>query len=102
MSEVRLLTNHAMVLSHIAHQPFITAREISDIIGITERATRRIIDDLLAANYITKKREGRRNRYRISPERAISSPGLEKVAMGYLLEMLGGRKRGRPPTVQRE
>jgi len=41
MTKFRFLTNHALVLSHIARQPRITARELSDIIGISERATPR-------------------------------------------------------------
>jgi len=96
MPEVRFLTNHALVLSHISRHNRITARELSDTIGITERATRKIIVDLLEAGYITKKLEGRRNHYRINPDRPISPPGLEETAVGYLLQTVGWKKRGRP------
>jgi len=96
LPEFKFLTNHALVFSHIARQPRITARELSDIIGITERATLRIIDDLLQAEYITKTREGRRNRYHINSDISISPPGLEDVAVESLLKMLGWKKRGRP------
>ncbi len=90
------LTNHALILRHIARQPRITARELSDIVGITERTTLRIIDDLLAAEYITKTREGRRNRYSINADIRISSPGLDDVAAEDLLKAFGWKKRGRP------
>ena len=96
MPEIRFLTNHTLVLSHISRQTRITARELSGTIGITERATRKIIADLLEAGYITKKLEGRRNRYRINPDCPISPPGLEETAVGYLLQTVGWKKRGRP------
>jgi len=65
MPEWKFLTNHALVLCLIAQKPRITAREISMTIGITEKATRNIINDLEADGYVTKKREGRRNRYTV-------------------------------------
>lgn len=99
VSKFRFLTNHALVLSHIARQPRITARELSDIIGISERATHNIIGDLLDEEYITKKREGRRNRYMFNPDRSISPAGWEDTAAGYLLAAIGWKKRGRPRKV---
>jgi DNA-binding transcriptional ArsR family regulator len=99
MPKFRFLTNHALVFSHIARQSRITARELSDIIGISERAVHNIIGDLLEAGYITKKREGRRNRYGVNPDRPISPAGWEDTAAGYLLAAIGWRKRGRPRKV---
>ena len=96
MSEWKFLTNHAIVLSYISIHPRITARELSNAIGITERATRKIIADLLQAGYISKELEGRRNRYHINPHLPLRQPGLEETAVGYLLEILGWKKRGRP------
>ncbi len=52
----KFLTNHALVLCLIAQQPRVTAREISATIGITEKATRNIINDLEIDGYVTKKR----------------------------------------------
>jgi DNA-binding transcriptional ArsR family regulator len=99
MAKFRFLTNHALVLSHIARSSRITARELSDIIGISERATHNIINDLLEEEFITKKREGRRNRYMFNPDRPISPAGWEDTAAGFLLESIGWRKRGRPRKV---
>ena len=96
MTSWAFLTNHTLVLSHIALHPRITARELADAIGITERATRKIIADLLEADYITKKREGRGNHYRVNPDRPLSPPGLDETAVGYLLEIIGWKRRGRP------
>jgi len=90
------LTNQALVLRHIARQPRITGRELSIIVGVTERTTLRIINDLLAAGYITKMREGRRNRYIVNPDKSISAPGLDDVPTEELLKTFGWKKRGRP------
>ncbi|MFC1952810.1 helix-turn-helix transcriptional regulator [Chloroflexota bacterium] len=99
MPEFRLLTNHGLVLINIARQPRITARELSAILGITERTTLRIINDLFEAEYISKIREGRRNRYQINPDRQFNPPGLEEIAAETLLRSLGWKKRGRPRKI---
>jgi len=96
MSKWTFLTNHALVLSYISLHPRITARELAGAIGITERATRKIIADLEQAGYITKEREGRRNRYHIEPDLPMRHPSIEDTAVGYLLQVLGWKKRGRP------
>lgn len=96
MAEWAFLTNHALVLSYIAQYPRITARDMANSVGITERTTRKIINDLLEAGYITKKREGRGNRYRINPDLPVGPPGPRETAIGVLLQTLGWKKRGRP------
>lgn len=97
MPEWTFLTNHALVLSYIAHYHRITARDLANAIGITERATRKIIADLLKAGYITKKREGRQNRYRVNPDLTLRHPSYRETAVGDLLQALGWKRRGRPP-----
>jgi predicted transcriptional regulator len=89
----KFLTNHAMVLCLIAQQPRITAREISATIGITEKATRNIINDLEADGYITKKREGRRIKYSFDPDMPLRSEPQQDKAIGDLLETLGWKRR---------
>jgi DNA-binding transcriptional ArsR family regulator len=89
MAEWTFFTNHAMVLSFLAKHPRITARDASLAIGITERATRKIIADLDAAGYITKKREGRRIRYRINPELPLRHEMHQDTAVGEFLKVLG-------------
>lgn len=98
MREWTFLTNHALVLSHIAHHPRVTARDLSNAVGITERASRKIIADLLNEGYITKKREGRGNRYRINPDLSLRHPSHGETAVGDLLETLGWKGRRRSPT----
>jgi hypothetical protein len=91
----KFLTNHALVLCLVAQQPRITAREISGAIGITEKATRNIINDLEADEYITKKKEGRRLRYRIDPDMPLRHELQQDKAIGDLLEILGWKPRKR-------
>ena len=92
MPEWTFLSNHGLVLSYIAYHPRITARELANVVGITERATRKIIADLLETGYITKKREGRRNRYRVDPDLALRHPIHGETAVGELLEALGWKR----------
>ena len=93
MSDWTFLTNHALVLSHIARHPRISGLELSNLIGITERATRKIIVDLLEAGYIGIKREGRRNCYSINPDLTLRHPSHGETVVGDLLEVLGWKRR---------
>ncbi|OGO44570.1 MAG: DNA-binding protein [Chloroflexi bacterium RBG_16_58_8] len=89
----KFLTNHALVLCLIAQQPRITARDISSSIGITEKATRNIITDLETEGYVTKKREGRRIRYKVDADLPLRHEFQQDKAIGALLEVLGWRRR---------
>lgn len=95
MPEWTFLTNHGLVLSYLASHPRITARELGDAIGITERATRKIIADLSETGYIIKKREGRRNRYRLNADLSLRHPTQQEAGIGDLLQALGWKRRGR-------
>ncbi len=93
MHDWTFLTNHGLVLSVLAKYPKITGREISDAVGITERATRKIIADLEADGYITKKREGRGIRYRINPDLPMRHETYEDTAIGDFLKALGWKRK---------
>ncbi|BAS26901.1 helix-turn-helix transcriptional regulator [Limnochorda pilosa] len=84
------LTNHAQVLLCVAENRMITTREISEIVGITERSAQRLLDDLEAEGYITRHRVGRRNRYEIHPEISMRHPAQRGVAVKVLLDILAG------------
>jgi DNA-binding Lrp family transcriptional regulator len=90
MGEWTFVTNHALVLASIAKNPDMTAREISDDIGITERTTHKIITDLDKDGYITRSRVGVKNTYRLHPEVPIKTANS---AVGELLELLGWKSR---------
>jgi uncharacterized membrane protein len=83
------LTNHARVLLCIAGDGGIRLREIGDAVGITERAAHRIVGDLAAAGYISRERDGRRNRYTIHAHLSVPDPLARKRKIGDLLTVLG-------------
>lgn len=93
------LTNHAQVLLGIAHNPRLSAKEIAALVGITERAVQRILNDLEEAGYISRLRDGRRNRYEIHAERPMRHPAQGGHAVSELLALLnppGQTRRAAP------
>lgn len=82
------LTNHAQVLVCIADEPGVRLRDISDRVGITERAAHRIVAELADAGYITRQRTGRRNAYLIHAELPIPDALARNQKVGDLLAIL--------------
>jgi DNA-binding transcriptional ArsR family regulator len=94
MAEWTFITKHAVALSYIARHPRITALELGAEMGITERAVRKLIADLYAAGYITKKKEGRGIRYRINSDQPMRHEAHREFVVGDLLQSLGWKKQG--------
>ena len=94
MADWSLFTNHGLVLITIAKNPDMTAREISNDIGLTERTSHKIIVDLEDAGYITRIKVGRQNKYRIHPTVPIKDE-ITDASLGELLATLGWKRRGR-------
>ena len=88
MSAWTFLTNHAHVLLCIAENPDIRLRDVSDQVGITERAVQRIVVELEEAGYLAHERVGRRNRYEVNPDLALRHPLENHLAIGALLRVL--------------
>lgn len=99
MAEWSFITNHGLVLATIAKHPQSTAREIGDVVGITERATHKIINDLDEEGYITKTKLGRRNKYKIHPDVPLKDESSDS-AVGELLVMLGWKRRARKSEIK--
>lgn len=89
------LTNHAHVLVCIADDPDVRGRDIATLVGITERSTQAIVADLVAEGYVTKTREGRRNRYEVNPDAPLRHPLEHDHTIGELLVTLGRLKSPR-------
>jgi DNA-binding transcriptional ArsR family regulator len=87
----KFLTNHAGVLVCIAHDSGVLLREISERVGITERAAHRIVAELADAGYITRERLGRRNRYTIQSGLALPDRLVRVKRVGDLLSVLVGK-----------
>ena len=94
MAEWTFLTSHGLVLVSIAKDSEKTAREIGDDVGLTERTTHSIIIDLEKEGYITRKKVGRHNKYRIHPDMEIKDP-VTHASVGELLTTLGWSRRSR-------
>ena len=82
------LTNHAQVLLCVARSPDIRLRDVAEHIGITERATQRILADLSDAGYVKVERIGRRNHYTVDREHAMRHSAQLGHQVGALLEAL--------------
>jgi predicted ArsR family transcriptional regulator len=82
------LTNHARVLIRLAEDPDVRLREVGDAVGITERAAHRIVTDLIAAGYVSRARNGRRNRYTVQYHLPLPDPLARGQKVGALLEIL--------------
>ena len=50
------LTSHAQVLLCLQRNPNVRLRDVAQTVGITERATQRIVTDLVEGGYVTKTR----------------------------------------------
>ncbi len=57
------LSNHAHVLICLAAAPELRLREVAARVGITERAVQTILADLESEGLVTRRRDGRCNRY---------------------------------------
>lgn len=83
-----LFTNHLRVLLAIRHDPSIRIRELSLVIGLTERSTQRVINDLESLGVVDVSRTGRRNRYAIRDSAEVELPDGGTVPLEALLAPL--------------
>jgi DNA-binding transcriptional ArsR family regulator len=82
------LTNHGKTLLLIANDLRIRIRDIAGRLGVTERATQRIVADLVRAGYIEREREGRRNLYSVRTDIPLGLPIQRDIDIGSLLAIL--------------
>lgn len=82
------LTSHARVLLCIADDPRVRLREVGERVGITERAAHRIVGELEHAGYVSRTREGRRNRYKVHSHVALPDALARDRRVSDLLEVL--------------
>jgi CRP-like cAMP-binding protein len=82
------LTNHFHVLACLDRDPELRIRDIADLVGITERATVQILNQLEASGYLTKARVGRRNHYTVHGELPLRHPLDNERPVGELLRVI--------------
>ncbi|MGP0062879.1 MAG: helix-turn-helix transcriptional regulator [Isosphaeraceae bacterium] len=88
--EWTFLSNHGHVLLCIAKEPEIRLREVAERVGITQRAVQRIVADLEKAGYLSRAREGRRNRYELHADRPFRHPVVAHRDVSSLLDLILG------------
>lgn len=82
------LTNHAHVLICLAREPESVLRQVAISVGITERAVQRIVTDLEEAGYLERRKEGRRNVYRLLLSRPLRHTVESNCNVGELVELI--------------
>lgn len=73
MAKWALITNHARVLIHVFEHPRSTLRDISNAVGVTERAALSILRQLEEEDCVSRVKEGRRNRYTVNMPAVLAS-----------------------------
>jgi DNA-binding MarR family transcriptional regulator len=84
----RFLTNHAHVLQVVSTDPTARLRDIAQTVGITERTAAEIVNALEQAGYLSKTREGRRNRYQVHQNLPLRHPQHRHHTVGDLIDFL--------------
>jgi predicted transcriptional regulator len=84
-----MLTNHGNVLLCVARDPTIRISEIARSVGVGERAAQKIVADLVDEGFLTRTKEGRRNRYEVNRTARFRHPLLGHLEIGPLLAALG-------------
>ncbi len=82
------LTNHFHIIVSLSRTPNSRIRDLSDEVGITQRAVQRILAELVEDNVLKVRKEGRRNHYTINRRRRLRHPLENKHSIGDLLEIL--------------
>lgn len=85
------LTNHGHVLVCIARNPDARLAEIADTVGIGERATHRIVSELVGDGYVVRSKQGRCNRYSVDYTRPLRHPLEAEHTIGEIFRSLAAR-----------
>jgi DNA-binding transcriptional regulator PaaX len=79
------LSNHGNVIVYVDEHPTARLREIADAIGITERATHKLVSELVEEGYLTRTRVGRRSEYTVNSGQHLRHPALSGHTLHQLL-----------------
>jgi DNA-binding Lrp family transcriptional regulator len=79
------LSNHGNVLVYVDEHPTARLREIADAVGITERATHKLVSELVDEGYLTRTRVGRRSEYAVNCDQHLRHPALSGHTVHQLL-----------------
>ena len=91
VSSWTLLTGHGHVLVEIARNPGARIRDISAVVGLTERTVQAIVADLEATGYLTRTRAGRRTLYTVNPDQLFRHGAQDGHRVGPFLDLLASQ-----------
>ena len=87
MPEWTFLSNHGHVLIQISMNSESRVRDIAEAVGITERSALSILADLEKGDFISVQRVGRRNTYRVNPNKNFRHPNEARKPIGALMKI---------------
>ncbi|MFT7172358.1 MAG: putative transcriptional regulator [Paracoccaceae bacterium] len=82
------LTNHFHIIVSLSREPYSRIRDLSDEVGITQRAVQRILAELVEDKVLKVRKEGRRNFYTINRKKRLKHSLENKHSIGELLDIL--------------
>jgi DNA-binding transcriptional ArsR family regulator len=85
---VTLLSEHAQVLLYISNHPESTVCKIAKSLGTSERQLYRWLSELQGAGYLTRVKDGRRNRYLLKADAPIQEGPTGQVTLSEFLALL--------------
>jgi len=88
MSNWTFFTNHGHVLFAIALNPKTSVREISEIVGITQRAVLKILSDLDYDDFLTITKDGRKNLYTLHTQKHLRHDIERDCTIGDILSII--------------
>jgi hypothetical protein len=88
------LTNHGHAMVLLARDADLRIRDLAAAMGVTERTAQTIVNDLVAAGYLTRTRVGTRSRYTIRRDLPFRHPVEREHSVGELLAVLQRERPG--------
>ena len=74
MGSWSFLANHGLVLTYIGRYPDSTGWAKAQAAGITERAARKMVADLMAESYVEREKVGQRKSVQVESHLATAAP----------------------------
>jgi hypothetical protein len=88
MSRWGLLSNHALVLLHVAEHPRSTLREIAASVGVTDRAALSLLRSIEEDGIVARRREGRQNVYNVNLEALLAHRSYGRFTIAQIAALL--------------
>ena len=98
MGSWSFVSNHGRVLLLLADDPGMRLHDIAARLRIAERSAHGIVTDLTAAGYISKHKDGHRDRYQIVAHQPLPEPITREKTFREVLALLPRTDAGQPPA----